>query len=101
MKAHFLLIIGMTIVTYLPRFIPLLVLKDRKINPKVKQFLIYIPFTSLSILIVRGIMGAEPEVLIATVVGLGVAGLVSWLKNNLVLSVMSGILASLIVLNVF
>ena len=101
MKAHFLLIIGMTIVTYLPRFIPLLVLKDRKINPKVKQFLIYIPFTSLSILIVRGIMGAEPEVLIATEVGLGVAGLVSWLKNNLVLSVMSGILASLIVLNVF
>lgn len=101
MKAHFLLIIGMTIVTYLPRFIPLLVLKDRKINPKVEQFLIYIPFTSLSILIVRGIMGAEPEVLIPTVVGLGVAGLVSWLKNNLVLSVMSGILASLIVLNVF
>ena len=101
MKGHFLLIIGMTLVTYLPRFIPLLVLKDKKFNAKVEQFLIYIPFTSLSILIVRGVIGAEPEVLLPTLIGLGVAALVSWVKSNLVLSVMSGILASLIVLNVF
>lgn len=100
MKGHLLLIMGMTIVTYLPRLIPLLVLKDKKINSRVEQFLTYIPFTSLSILIIRGIIGAEPEVLLPTLIGIGVAGLVAWIKNNLVLSVLSGILASLIVLNI-
>ena len=101
MKGHFLLIIGMTLVTYLPRYIPLLLLKDRKINPKMEQFLTYIPFTSLSILVIRGIMGAELEILFPTIVGIAVAGLASWIKGNLVLSVLSGILASLIVLNIF
>ena len=101
MKGHLLLIIGMTLVTYLPRYIPLIVLKDRKVHPKVEQFLIYIPFTSLSILIVRGILGTEPEILLPSLVGIGVAGLVSWKKSNLVLSVLSGILASLIILNIF
>lgn len=101
MKGHLLLIIGMTMVTYLPRLIPLVVLKDRKINPKVEQFLIYIPFTSLSILIIRGIIGTESEILLPTLVGIGVAGIVSWMKSNLVLSVISGIVASLIVLNIF
>ena len=101
MKGHLLLIIGMTLVTYLPRYIPLILLKDRKIHPRVEQFLIYIPFTSLSILIVRGILGTGPEVLLPTLVGLGVAAIVSWKKSNLVLSVLSGILASFIVLNIF
>lgn len=101
MKGHILLIIGMTIVTFLPRYIPLVLLKDRKIHPKVEQFLIYIPITSLSILITRGIMGSEPEVILPTLVGIGVAGIVAWMKSNLVLSVLSGIIASFIVLNIF
>ena len=101
MKNHFLLILGMTLVTYLPRYIPLLLLKDREIHPKIEQFLIYIPITSLSILIIRGIIGSDPEILIPTLVGIGVAGTVSWVKSNLVLSVLSGIIASFIVLNIF
>ena len=100
MKNQFLLILGMTLVTYLPRYIPLVLLKDRKIHPKVEQFLIYIPITSLSILIIRGIIGSDPEVLIPTLAGIGVAGMVSWIKSNLVLSVLSGIIASFIVLNI-
>ena len=101
MKGYFPLIVGMTIVTYLPRLIPMLILKDRPMHPKVKKFLIYIPFTSLSILLVRGVIETDPQTLIPTIVGIGVAGLVSWIKNNLVLSVVAGILASLIALNVF
>ena len=79
----------------------MLILKDRPIHPKIQKFLIYIPFTSLSILLVRGIMETDPDILIPTIVGIGVAGLVSWIKNNLVLSVVAGILASLIALNIF
>ena len=101
MKNQILLIIGMTIVTFLPRYIPLVLLKDRKIHPKIEQFLIYIPITSLSILIIRGIIGSEQEVMIPSLVGIGVAGIVSWMKSNLVLSVLSGIIASFIVLNIF
>lgn len=93
------LIIGMTLVTYLPRLLPLLMLKDKEIHPKIKSFLTYIPFTSLSILITRGIMETGSEILMATLVGLGVAGLISWLKDNLILSVLAGILSSFIILN--
>lgn len=101
MKGYLPLIIGMAIVTYIPRFVPMFILKDRGINPKLQQFLIYIPFTSLSILIVRGVMESNSDVLLATIVGIGLAGLVAWFKENLVLSVLAGILASFIALNIF
>lgn len=101
MTGYLPLIIGMAVVTFLPRLIPMVILKDRPIDPKLEQFLIYIPFTSLSILIIRGIMESSSEIFLATVVGIGVAGIVSWIKENLVLSVLAGILGSLIMLNIF
>lgn len=101
MTGYLPLIVGMAIVTFLPRLIPMMILKDRPIDPKLEQFLIYIPFTSLSILIIRGIMESSSEIFLATVVGIGVAGIVSWIKENLVLSVLAGILGSLIMLNIF
>ncbi len=101
MSKYLPLIIGMAIVTYIPRFLPMLILKDRPIHPKLEQFLTYIPFTSLSILIVRGVMESNSEILLATVIGIGLAGFVSWKKENLVLSVLAGIFASFIALNIF
>lgn len=101
MTGYFPLILGMTIVTYLPRLIPMLMLKDRSINPKLQQFLGYIPFTSLSILIVRGVINSNPQVLGPTLAGIITAGIVSWIKGNLVMSVLAGIIGSFIVLNIF
>lgn len=99
MKNYFLLILGMTVVTYLPRLIPFIALNDGKINKSVKKFLSYIPYTSLSILIIRGIMTAGNGMKIATIAGIGIAGVLSYIKGNLVLSVLVGILLSFVIIN--
>lgn len=94
------LILGMTVVTFIPRFIPLIFLKDREINPKVRKFLVYIPFTSLSILITKGIIESSAEMLLPTIIGIGISGIVSYFKGNLVVSVFLGIVAAFITLNI-
>ena len=100
MKNYLPLIIGMALVTYLPRVIPLIALSNRSVNRNVKEFLYYIPYTSLSILIIRGVMTADEGLLIATIAGIGIAGILSYKKGNLVLSVLAGILLSFLIINI-
>lgn len=99
MKNYLPLIVGMALVTYIPRWLPLNFISDKKLHPKIRRFLLYIPYTSLSILIIRGILTSSKDMFLATFVGLVVAGLVSWVKENLVLSVIMGILGSFLILN--
>ena len=100
MNNYLLLILGMALVTYLPRLIPLIVLSDRKMNRNLKEFLCYIPYTSLSILIVRGIITADNNMKLATMAGIGIAGALSYKKGNLILSVLAGILLSFLIINI-
>ena len=97
MNNYLFLIVGMTLVTYLPRLIPLLALSDKKTNRKFEKFLSYIPYTSLSILIIRGLITAEKYMILATLAGILIAGFLSYKKDNLVLSVLAGIALSFIV----
>ncbi|WMM24522.1 AzlD domain-containing protein [Tissierella sp. MB52-C2] len=99
MKSYLPLIIGMTLVTYLPRLIPLALLNNRNINKSLKEFLLYIPYTSLSILIIRGILTAADGMKIVTVIGVGIAAIISYIKGNLVLSVLAGIILSFLTIN--
>lgn len=100
MNNYLLLIIGMAIVTYLPRWIPLNFISNKELSPNLKQFLLFIPYTSLSILIIRGVLTSSQDMLIATLVGIGAAGLASWVKGNLVLSVIVGIISSFLILSI-
>jgi branched-subunit amino acid transport protein len=99
MESFLPLIIGMGLVTYIPRLLPMLLLTNKELNPKAKQFLQFIPYTSLTILIIRGILTASTEMLIPTTLGIAVAGLVAYFKSNLVLSVFAGIAATYILIN--
>lgn len=98
MKNYLPLIMGMMAVTYLPRLIPLLILTERPLHPLLKRFLLYIPYTALSALIVRGIMQSTPDMRLAALAGIAAAGLCSWFKGGLVLSVLASIIASLLFL---
>lgn len=94
------LILGMTLVTYIPRYLPLNLLSELDLNPKIKRFLTYIPYTSLSILIIRGLLTSSKDMFFPTLIGILVAGLVSWAKGNLVLSVLLGIFASFLTIQI-
>ena len=91
MNNYLILILGMTLVTYLPRLLPLYLLSDRAIGRKFARFLSYIPYTSLSILIVRGIISADKDMLLASLGGIILAGYLSHKTSNLILSVLSAI----------
>lgn len=99
MNNYIPLIIGMTLVTYIPRFLPLMVLSEDMVKPKLREFLQYIPYTSLSILLVRGILTSSPDMRLPTIIGIGMSALMAYLKGNLVVSVLSGILAAFITIN--
>lgn len=99
MKSYLPLIIGMTLVTYIPRLAPLVLLNNKKMNKKIEEFLRYIPYTSLSILIIRGIITSSDKMMIPTIMGVGIAAIISYIKGNLVLAVLAGILLSFLAIN--
>lgn len=101
MKNIIPLILGMGLVTYIPRIFPLLALTDRKTNKKFKEFLTFIPYTSLSILILKGIITASKEMRLPTIIGIGVASIIAYFQGSLVLSIFGGIVSSFIAINLF
>lgn len=101
MKSYLPLIFGMMAVTYIPRFIPLISLTNRPLHPLLKRFLLYIPYTALSALIVRGIMESTSDMQLATFIGISVAGFFSWFRGGLVSSVLASIIASLLVISFY
>jgi len=101
MKSILPLIFGMTVVTYLPRLLPLITMTKRPLNPLLKRFLIYIPYTALSALIVRGIMESPSEMQLATLIGILAAGICSFFKGGLILSVLASVLTAFLVLQSF
>lgn len=91
----------MAIVTYFPRLIPLTFLTNREVSPRLRQFLLYIPYTSLSILIIRGIITAPDNLKVATIAGIFISGIISYIKGNLIVSVLAGIISAFITINIF
>lgn len=100
MKNIIFLIVGMGLVTYLPRLLPLMFISKMELSYNRRKFLEFIPYTSLSILIVRGILTSSQEMLLPTIIGLSTSGIVAYLNSNLVLSVGSGIIAAFIIINI-
>jgi branched-subunit amino acid transport protein len=90
----FIVILLMSLVTYLPRSLPLLVLGDRPMPPRLKALLTYIPYAALGALIFPGVILAIPGRPAAVVAGMCAAVAVSWFRGGLVLAVVASIAAS-------
>lgn len=99
MKSYLPLIVGMMTVTYLPRLIPLIMLSERSLHPLLRRFFLYIPYTALGALIIRGALEATVEMTVPTLVGIGVAAICSWVKGGLVTSVLASIIAAYLILS--
>ncbi|KGK89544.1 AzlD domain-containing protein [Clostridium sp. HMP27] len=98
MKSYLPLILGMAAVTYIPRLLPLITLTNRELNPLLRRFLTYIPYTALSTIIVKGLIDLNGSMLVATFIGLVFGGVLSWFKGNMVLSVGASIIATFFIL---
>jgi len=93
MESIVFLIIGMGLVTYIPRMLPLVLLKDLKLPAHVKRFFDFIPFAILGALIFPGILYSTGNIESA-IFGGTVAVVVAFFRVNLVFVVISGILGA-------
>lgn len=83
-----LIIIGMALVTYIPRALPAVIVDKIKFPPRVEKFLRLIPYTAMAALIFPGIITVDPDRLYIGISGAAAAGLLAWFKKPLILCVL-------------
>ena len=81
----FFIIIGMAVVTYVPRMVPFLTLDIEKLPQKLRQFLSYIPITALGALLFPGVLTATPELPIAGIIGVFSAFIIGYFRKDIIL----------------
>lgn len=92
------IIIGLMIVTYIPRLLPFILISGKKLPSKLTQFLEYVPYAALGALIIPGALTSVPDHPIATGIGLTFALIYSYFKGGMIITVIGGILATYLVL---
>lgn len=87
----FLLILGMALVTYIPRAIPAVLVERMRFGPRAEKFLKLIPYTAMAALILPGILTVDGERPYIGLAGGVVAGVLAWKKCPLMVCVLSAI----------
>lgn len=90
------IVIGMAVVTYIPRVLPTFIMGRFKMPKWVNRWLQSIPYAALGALIFPGILTVESEVPVIGIIGGAVALIISWFKVNVMFSVIGSILAVMI-----
>lgn len=88
-----LMILGMAVVTYIPRALPAVLVSRMQFGPKVKKFLRLIPYTALTVLIFPGILSMDEGNPMIGLVGGIVAAVLAWRKCPIIVCVVAAIAA--------
>jgi len=92
------LILFMTVVTYIPRLLPMYFINVEKIPGTLKRFLSFIPYAALGALILPGSIGAisgKPEV---SALGIAAAAFIAWFNSNIIVTVFLTVAATYLLL---
>ncbi len=98
MNKIYILILGMMIVTYLPRLIPFYLLSRKKIPCKFEKFLYNIPFAALGALLLPGCIYAIPDHKMVSTIGVAISLLLGYIKGGVVIPVLGAIGSCMIML---
>ena len=85
-----ILVLGMTLVTYIPRALPAVLMDRMKLGPKVEKFLNLIPYTAMAALIFPGVITVDATPVIGIAGGI-TALLLAWRRFPLMVSVLAAI----------
>ncbi|WNF35808.1 AzlD domain-containing protein [Bacillaceae bacterium IKA-2] len=85
-----IIILGMAIVTYIPRVLPLVTINGKEVSPKVKAVLQNVPYAALGALIFPGILFIQDDIWFGIIGGL-TAFIVALLGANIIIVVISAI----------
>jgi len=97
MTSLYELVILMGLVTYIPRMLPMVFLKDMKLPQQLKVFLRFIPYATLGTLIFPGILTSTGDIYSALAGG-ALAVILSLIKANVMIVVVGGILGAYILM---
>ena len=88
-------------VTIIPKVLPLFFLRGKTFNKRLMTFFKIIPFTSMTVLILREVSKAEASDKIMYSVTIAVASVVSYITKNMILTVFAAILTTFLYMNIF
>ena len=92
-NSRLLIILGMALVTYIPRLIPFIVLPKKQLPPKLDRFFYYLPFAFLGALIFPGILSSLSDFKAVAVASL-VSLLLAWLNIKPVGVILGAVLSA-------
>jgi branched-subunit amino acid transport protein len=85
-------IVGMGLVTYIPRMLPLVMFHTNNLHPRLQGILKNVPFAILGALIFPNVLNINPDSYFYGVIGAAAAFIAAWLNLNVILVVLSSIL---------
>ncbi|MBT3272043.1 MAG: AzlD domain-containing protein [Spirochaetales bacterium] len=95
---HLVLVLGMMVVTYLPRLAPFILLRTAKLPVFLQRFLRVLPVCALGALLLPDLIDSIPGHPWAAAAGVVAAGAISLTRGGLLLSVIAGVGASYLML---
>ena len=90
-----LLILGMSLVTYIPRALPAVLLEKLRLNANMEKFLKMIPYTAMAALVFPGILSVDAGKWYVGVIGGLAAVLLAWRKLSVAVVVLGSVAAVL------
>ena len=92
----FILIIGMALVTYFGRVLPVLFLGQKTNRPRVEKFLRLIPYSAMTALVFPGVLSVDKNFMAIGVVGALTAIVLSWFNMSITFVVIGAILVNML-----
>lgn len=86
-----MLIVGMALVTYIPRAIPAVLLDKLKFKAKMEKFLQLIPYTAMAALIFPNILWVDESNLTIGLLGALTAAVLAWVRMPIIVVVICAI----------
>jgi len=93
----YLMILGMTLVTYLPRVLPAFLMGRIRLSARVEHFLQLIPYTAMTALVFPGVFSVDANPVLG-VVGAAVAGGLAWKKCPIIVCVLAAVAVEAVML---
>ena len=86
-----MMILGMAVVTYLPRMIPAVLIEKMKFGKKIEKFMKLIPYTAMTALICPGVFTVDAATPWIGIIGGGVAAVLAWFRCPVMVCVLAAI----------
>ncbi len=90
-----ILVLGLSLVTYIPRMLPVFISEKIVLNEKIKKFLKLMPYTAMAALIFPGIIKVDENPLIG-LSGAIIAIILAWKKCPVIICVLASVLVNFI-----